>query len=153
MSTLLRPLTEVLQSFSSSSKTAATDLALWSGVIATLTKSLEADDGGMFIDLLPPAYRKPSLQSSGMKISCLRFFRTCFPKYRSPCGCPPRPLSRPLRRRRRQRPRENTWCRVSSPSSRSSPTRPLTFSSVLTSTSSCTHAPKTLACVSWRWHA
>lgn len=46
MSTLLRPLTEVLQSFSSSPKTAPTKFALWSGVIATLTKSLEADDGG-----------------------------------------------------------------------------------------------------------
>jgi len=45
MSTLLRPLTEVLQSFSSTSKTASTDLALWSGVISVLTKSLEADDG------------------------------------------------------------------------------------------------------------
>lgn len=50
MSTLLRPLTEVLQSFSSGLKTASTDLALWSGVISTLTKSLEADDGGTFID-------------------------------------------------------------------------------------------------------
>ncbi|KAI9571928.1 hypothetical protein HD554DRAFT_2300345 [Boletus coccyginus] len=45
MSMLLRPLTEVLQSFNSSSKTSPTDLALWTGVITTLTKSLEADDG------------------------------------------------------------------------------------------------------------
>ncbi|KAG8215320.1 hypothetical protein J3R82DRAFT_8911 [Butyriboletus roseoflavus] len=47
MSMLLRPLIEVLQSFgsSSSSKTAPTDFALWSGVITVLTKSLEADDG------------------------------------------------------------------------------------------------------------
>lgn len=48
MSTLFRPLTEVLESFgsSSSSKTVPTDFALWSGVIAVLTKSLEADEGG-----------------------------------------------------------------------------------------------------------
>ncbi|KAF8125619.1 hypothetical protein EV363DRAFT_1225659 [Boletus edulis] len=45
MSTLLRPLTEVLQSFSSSLKTGPTDLALWLGIITVLTKSLEADDG------------------------------------------------------------------------------------------------------------
>ncbi|KIJ18297.1 hypothetical protein PAXINDRAFT_97717 [Paxillus involutus ATCC 200175] len=43
MTTLLRPLTEVLQSFSSSS--APSDAALWSGVILTITKSFEADDG------------------------------------------------------------------------------------------------------------
>lgn len=46
MSTLLRPLTEVLHSFSSSPKTGSTAFALWSGVVITLTKSLEADDGG-----------------------------------------------------------------------------------------------------------
>lgn len=56
MSTLLRPLTEVLQSFgsSSSSKTTPTDFALWSGAIILLTKSLEADDGGTFVDGLSP---------------------------------------------------------------------------------------------------
>jgi len=52
MSTLLRPLTEVLQSFNSS-KTSPANLALWTGVITTLTKSLEADDGGMFVDRSP----------------------------------------------------------------------------------------------------
>jgi U3 small nucleolar RNA-associated protein 10 len=60
MTTLLRPLTEVLQSFSSASKTASTDLALWSGVISVLTKSLEADDGGTFVDRSPPTSPKPS---------------------------------------------------------------------------------------------
>ncbi|KAG9310969.1 hypothetical protein JVU11DRAFT_8847 [Chiua virens] len=44
MSTLLRPLTEVLQTFTSSSKASLVDFTLWSGVITTLTKSLEADD-------------------------------------------------------------------------------------------------------------
>jgi len=45
MTMLLRPLTEVLESFSKLSKSSPTDYGLWSGVIATLTKSLEADDG------------------------------------------------------------------------------------------------------------
>ncbi|KAF9221723.1 hypothetical protein BS17DRAFT_710411 [Gyrodon lividus] len=46
MSTLLRPLTDVLQSFSSSSASyTPSDAALWSGVVLTVTKSLEADDG------------------------------------------------------------------------------------------------------------
>ena len=46
MTTLLRPLTEVLQSLSASPKIGPTEHALWSGAISTLTKSLEAADGG-----------------------------------------------------------------------------------------------------------
>ena len=46
MSMLLRPLAEVLQSLSASLKIGLTERVLWSGAISTLTKSLEADDGG-----------------------------------------------------------------------------------------------------------
>lgn len=59
MSTLLRPLTEVLQLFGRSPKTTPTAFALWSGVIATLTKSLEADDGGMSRRWITPNFAKP----------------------------------------------------------------------------------------------
>lgn len=94
MSTLLRPLTEVLQCFSSSSssKTAPTDFALWSGVITVLTKSLEADDGGTFVDCIIPNFSPKNLsfmQFSGVKTSYLPSFHTCWPKYLSLCTCPP----------------------------------------------------------------
>ncbi|KIJ60905.1 hypothetical protein HYDPIDRAFT_42974 [Hydnomerulius pinastri MD-312] len=48
MSTLLRPLTDVLQSFSSAPASASytlSDTTLWSGTVLTITKSLEVDEG------------------------------------------------------------------------------------------------------------
>ncbi|KAF9238673.1 hypothetical protein BU15DRAFT_88298 [Melanogaster broomeanus] len=46
MSMLLHPLIEVLQSFSSTSASyTPSDAALWSGIVLTVTKSFEADDG------------------------------------------------------------------------------------------------------------
>ena len=48
MSTLIRPFTEILQSFASLSPSySSLDVALWTGVILALNKSFENDDGGV----------------------------------------------------------------------------------------------------------
>ncbi|KAG6369730.1 hypothetical protein JVT61DRAFT_13599 [Boletus reticuloceps] len=86
MSTLLRPLTEVLQSFSSSLKTGPTDLALWLGIITVLTKSLEADDGVFWREDKLSALL-PHLLS---QVPCVVHLPSPFPDTFAPSETPPK---------------------------------------------------------------